>query len=130
MGMFDTFNVEQGNPLGLPAGSYQSKDLNCGLDIYKITNKNEIVIEYFSPDFRNWQQQVTRPKYKNAVMKGLNGVINIYGDVVLDSKEQWVEYDLHVTDGLITHTNYYGYAECDLNLETISWENPEEISSK
>ena len=42
MGMFDYVKVKE-NKLGIPAGEYQTKALNCYLDNYKVNENLELV---------------------------------------------------------------------------------------
>jgi hypothetical protein len=100
MGMFDTIIVKKNN-FNIPEASYQTKDLDCVLAKYEITENNE-----FNCFDTGVAEDYNRMDHVNQIKaKTYSGIINIYTDYRESTSEgtsyKWYEYYLRVKDNTV-----------------------------
>lgn len=96
MGMFDTIYVKDQE--GIRDGDYQSKDLDCLLDEYTITNNRLIQhykeYEWVEDDSRLFGGRLT-PVFEEDRDTNFHGWLNFYSP----TNDGWVDYHVKFTDG-------------------------------
>lgn len=123
MGMFDSFVIteEVSMKFGVPEGEYQTKDLNCNLDVYTITNDNLVMISTLNPPQYGWSYNY--PEFKNPCIMG-NGKINIY----TNRGNSWIDYDIIIEEGIVINIQKYFRTKPNLNskvkdldIDAVDW---------
>ena len=87
MGMFDEVNFGYRMPDGLEANTFQTKDLDCLMDIYSISKAGRLIREKVF-------EEVERPLGD----MNFSGFLNVYGAAYLTRRH---EYDLEFVDGTL-----------------------------
>ena len=96
MGMFDELRChvalpdEEGEALRSAGHTYQTKDLDCQLDLHEITAEGRLVrLEW------NYAEKL----WHSPVDLNYHGMLNFY---TLTMDKRWFEYDAKFTDGKVT----------------------------
>lgn len=118
MGMFDSFKVAPDNVLNipLPKDEYQSKDLDCLLLDYLITEDGKLTVEPLDNDGEkvspiwaaSYESYVSDPSNKayDIATGRFSGDIEIYGNV--EKTGNWEEYRLLIQNNEILFVLNYG----------------------
>nr|WP_228857677.1 hypothetical protein [Pseudomonas syringae]QOQ33415.1 hypothetical protein [Pseudomonas syringae pv. actinidiae] len=88
MGMFDEVNFSYRMPDGFVPLGFQTKDLDCLMDIYTISKTGRLIRDTVF-------EQVQRPLGD----MNFSGMLNVYTTAFLT--EQWHEYDLEFVEGTL-----------------------------
>lgn len=77
MGMFDYVKIEE-NKLGIPAGEYQTKELECELEVYLVNENLEIILIESS-----YKKDLPKKETfsKNIRLLHRDTIVNIYAKV-------------------------------------------------
>ena len=113
MGMFDTVRVEMRIPgySDIPDVDFQTKDLDCGLDIYTISGNGELYKELWDyewvdndaiPIIKGHLKRI-EDTYRREYLTNLNDSITFY-TIINDTV--WREYTATFKNGKLTHITY------------------------
>lgn len=105
MGMFDTFELKEGNQFELLPGHYQTKDLDCSLHVFSIDENNIIHGEIGARGYGNDELNLINAGAYNTTLDK-DGKLEIYGPCS-GPDELYGEYYLEIVNSKIISIMVY-----------------------